>query len=75
MIVHDLDIAMVKAGLKVQEIPSYEYLRIHGVSNLRAVRDGLRVLRVILQERSNRRALRRRSPQSPMLDAMRGEVS
>ncbi|MEV5015014.1 glycosyltransferase family 2 protein [Streptomyces sp. NPDC053780] len=56
-----MNIRVVKAGLKVQEIPSHEYLRIHGVSNLRAVRDGLRVLRVILDERSNRRALRGRT--------------
>ncbi|MZD08696.1 glycosyltransferase [Streptomyces sp. SID5785] len=53
-----MNIRVVKAGLKVQEIPSHEYLRIHGASNLRAVRDGLRVLRVILRERSNRRARR-----------------
>jgi glycosyltransferase involved in cell wall biosynthesis len=56
-----MNIRVVKAGLKVQEIPSHEYLRIHGASNLRAVRDGLRVLNVILKERSNRRALRRRA--------------
>lgn len=62
-----INIRVVKAGLKVQEIPSHEYLRIHGVSNLRAVRDGLRVLRVILRERSNRRALRRSSRRSPLL--------
>jgi glycosyltransferase involved in cell wall biosynthesis len=84
-----INIRVVKAGLKVQEIPSHEYLRIHGTSNLRAVRDGIRVLKVILKERSNRRALRRRShstmidtldPQrDPQLDAqpnsVRGEVS
>ncbi|WP_329215858.1 glycosyltransferase family 2 protein [Streptomyces sp. NBC_01485] len=70
-----INIRVVKAGLKVQEIPSHEYLRIHGVSNLRAVRDGLRVLRVILRERSNRRALRRLARRSPMLDSARGEVS
>ncbi|MFE2042786.1 glycosyltransferase family 2 protein [Streptomyces sp. NPDC059477] len=70
-----MNIRVVKAGLKVQEIPSHEYLRIHGTSNLRAVRDGLRVLRVILAERSNRRALRRRPARSPMLDTVRGEVS
>ena len=70
-----MNIRVVKAGLKVQEIPSHEYLRIHGTSNLRAVRDGLRVLKVILQERSNRRALRSRSHHSPMLDSVRGEVS
>ncbi|MER5259450.1 MULTISPECIES: glycosyltransferase family 2 protein [unclassified Streptomyces] len=54
-----MNIRVVKAGLKVQEIPSHEYLRIHGVSNLSAVRDGLRVLKVILTERSNRRGRRR----------------
>ncbi|MFI2377648.1 glycosyltransferase family 2 protein [Streptomyces sp. NPDC018964] len=70
-----MNIRVVKAGLKVQEIPSHEYLRIHGTSNLRAVRDGLRVLRVILGERSNRRALRRRPHPSPLLDTVRGKVS
>ncbi|WNZ12746.1 glycosyltransferase family 2 protein [Streptomyces sp. 11x1] len=69
-----MNIRVVKAGLKVQEIPSHEYLRIHGASNLRAVRDGLRVLKVILEERSNRRALRRRS-HATMLTAGRGEAS
>ncbi|CAM5447702.1 Glycosyltransferase 2-like domain-containing protein OS=Streptomyces fumanus OX=67302 GN=GCM10018772_45660 PE=3 SV=1 [Streptomyces fumanus] len=69
-----MNIRVVKAGLRVQEIPSHEYLRIHGVSNLRAVRDGLRVLRVILQERSNRRALRGRThPAAP--GAVRGRAS
>ncbi|MEY9990181.1 glycosyltransferase involved in cell wall biosynthesis [Streptomyces sp. V4I8] len=70
-----MNIRVVKAGLKVQEIPSHEYLRIHGTSNLRAVRDGLRVLKVILRERSNRRALRSRRTPSPMLDSVRGEAS
>ncbi|MFI9602494.1 glycosyltransferase family 2 protein [Streptomyces sp. NPDC004069] len=70
-----MNIRVVKAGLKVQEIPSHEYLRIHGTSNLRAVRDGLRVLKVILAERSNRRELRRRVRRSPMLEALRGEAS
>jgi glycosyltransferase involved in cell wall biosynthesis len=46
-----MNIRVVKAGLRVQEIPSHEYERIHGTSNLRAVRDGLRVLKVILRER------------------------
>jgi glycosyltransferase involved in cell wall biosynthesis len=50
-----MNIRVVKAGLKVQEIPSHEHLRIHGASNLRAVRDGLRVLKVILRERRSRR--------------------
>ncbi|MES4892047.1 glycosyltransferase family 2 protein [Streptomyces sp. NPDC096012] len=70
-----MNIRVVKAGLKVQEIPSHEYLRIHGTSNLRAVRDGLRVLKVILAERSNRRDLRRRTNRSPLPHTGRGEVS
>ncbi|MEU1010566.1 glycosyltransferase family 2 protein [Streptomyces sp. NPDC088810] len=70
-----MNIRVVKAGLKVQEIPSHEYLRIHGTSNLRAVRDGLRVLKVILKERSNRRDLRRRTHHSPLLHTGRGGVS
>ncbi|GFH37104.1 glycosyltransferase family 2 protein [Streptomyces pacificus] len=53
-----MNIRVVKAGLRVQEVPSHEYLRIHGVSNLSAVRDGLRVLRVILREKGVRRAAR-----------------
>ncbi|MFB7500794.1 glycosyltransferase family 2 protein [Streptomyces sp. NPDC056161] len=66
-----MNIRVVKAGLRVQEIPSHEYLRIHGTSNLRAVRDGLRVLKVILKERSNRRDLRRRARRAPTPDAVR----
>ncbi|MGW8381075.1 glycosyltransferase family 2 protein [Streptomyces sp. ODS28] len=57
-----MNIRVVKAGLKVQEIPSHEFERIHGTSNLRAVRDGLRVLKVILRERSGRQ---RRAAASP----------
>ncbi|MDO5628724.1 MAG: glycosyltransferase family 2 protein [Mobilicoccus sp.] len=40
------------ADLVVTEVPSYEYLRHHGASNLNAIGDGLRVLRTILTERS-----------------------
>ncbi|MGW4231443.1 glycosyltransferase family 2 protein [Streptomyces sp. NPDC004980] len=54
-----MNIRVVKAGLRVQEVPSHEYNRIHGVSNLSAVRDGIRVLKVILREKRVRRAGRR----------------
>ncbi|GCD38796.1 glycosyl transferase [Streptomyces chrestomyceticus JCM 4735] len=64
-----MNIRVVKAGLKVQEIPSHEYNRIHGVSNLRAVRDGFRVLKVILRERSTRH----RRPARPAM--ITGEAS
>ncbi len=39
-----------KAHLKIVEVPSVEYRRIYGKSNLHAFRDGWRVLRTILGE-------------------------
>jgi glycosyltransferase involved in cell wall biosynthesis len=69
-----MNIRVVTAGLKVQEIPSHEYDRIHGVSNLRAVRDGLRVLKVIFKEKSVRKAPRTR-PTVIGVTIPRGEVS
>jgi glycosyltransferase involved in cell wall biosynthesis len=45
-----MHIRAVRAGLKVAEVPSFESRRIYGVSNLRTVRDGLRVGRSILRE-------------------------
>jgi glycosyltransferase involved in cell wall biosynthesis len=44
------------ARLDVREVPSVERSRIHGVSNLNAIRDGLRVLRTIVQEKRSARA-------------------
>ena len=51
-----INIRVARAGLIVKEVASYEYRRIHGVSNLNAMSDGLRVLFTILSEhyRSNR---------------------
>jgi glycosyltransferase involved in cell wall biosynthesis len=46
-----INIRVAAAALKIAEVPSYERSRIHGVSNLSAVSDGLRVLRTILYER------------------------
>jgi len=45
-----LNIRAVKSGLRIQEVPSYESIRIHGHSNLHAMKDGLRVLRTIISE-------------------------
>jgi glycosyltransferase involved in cell wall biosynthesis len=42
---------VAKAGLEVTEVPSFEHSRIHGVSNLNAYSDGMRVLRTILSEK------------------------
>jgi glycosyltransferase involved in cell wall biosynthesis len=50
---------IAEEGLCVAEVPSFEHSRIHGVSNLDAFSDGLRVLTTIMVER--RRARRRHS--------------
>jgi glycosyltransferase involved in cell wall biosynthesis len=49
-------VRVASAGARITEIGSTEKARLHGVSNLRAFSDGIRVLRVILTER--RRACR-----------------
>jgi glycosyltransferase involved in cell wall biosynthesis len=46
-----VNVRIAKAGLVIHEVPSYERDRIHGTSNLNAVRDGTRVLRTIASER------------------------
>lgn len=45
-----INVRMHKANFKIIEVASFEYSRIHGESNLRAVRDGWRVLKTILRE-------------------------
>jgi glycosyltransferase involved in cell wall biosynthesis len=42
-----------KLGLKVTEVPSIEFRRRHGKSNLSAVRDGFRILKTIFGELVN----------------------
>jgi glycosyltransferase involved in cell wall biosynthesis len=49
-----INIRIARAGLAVQEVPSFERDRIHGASNLRTFRDGGRVFRTILRERCRR---------------------
>ncbi|SDC39580.1 Glycosyltransferase involved in cell wall bisynthesis [Geodermatophilus telluris] len=45
---------VAKAKLRIVEVPSFEFERIHGESNLNTWRDGLRVLRALAIERVNR---------------------
>jgi glycosyltransferase involved in cell wall biosynthesis len=45
-----LNIRAARSGMKVAEVPSFERGRLHGLSNLRAWSDGLRVLRTVLSE-------------------------
>jgi hypothetical protein len=51
-----IHVRIAEEGLSVTEVPSFEHPRIHGVSNLDAFSDGLRVLTTILVE--HRRARR-----------------
>jgi glycosyltransferase involved in cell wall biosynthesis len=45
-----LNVKAARSGLRVAEVPSFECGRLHGLSNLRAWPDGLRVLRTVLSE-------------------------
>jgi hypothetical protein len=61
-----LNLRAARANLRVIEVPSFEHPRIHGASNLNAVKDGIRVLRTISREwrrrsRTTRPAMARRS--------------
>jgi glycosyltransferase involved in cell wall biosynthesis len=50
---------VAKARLRITEVPSFEYQRLHGLSNLNTWRDGGRVVRALLVERFNGKGLRR----------------
>jgi glycosyltransferase involved in cell wall biosynthesis len=45
-----INVRVARAGLRIAEVASFEQPRLHGESNLSAVRDGLRVLRSIATE-------------------------
>jgi glycosyltransferase involved in cell wall biosynthesis len=58
-----------RKGLRIAEVPSVELPRRNGRSNLRAGRDGIRVLRTILAEHQASRAPERlQMPMSPSMD-------
>ena len=46
-----MNIRAARAPLRIHEVPSFEYDRRHGMSNLNARHDGVRVLRTIISER------------------------
>ncbi|HVC83163.1 MAG TPA: glycosyltransferase family 2 protein [Chloroflexota bacterium] len=64
-----INIRVIKAGLQVAEVPSFEGKRIHGASNLNAFRDGWRVLAMIMREW---RPTRRR--QAPIMETQNWET-
>lgn len=45
-----INLRVHKARLKIIEVPSFEYQRIHGTSNLDTFKDGWRILKIILRE-------------------------
>lgn len=47
----EITVRAAKIGLRMAETPSLEMPRLSGSSNLNAIRDGIRVLRALLQER------------------------
>ena len=62
-----IHVRIARAGLNVVEVPSFEFKRIHGASNLNATRDGLRIVRTIFAERArSRRPGRQRAPIAAM---------
>jgi glycosyltransferase involved in cell wall biosynthesis len=52
---------VAKARVKIAEVPSFEYERMFGNSNLQTFRDGARVLRTIMRERFTRTPAERRA--------------
>ena len=48
-----VNVRAAKAGLVIHEVPSFEHDRLSGASNLRAVRDGSRVLLTIVREHAS----------------------
>ncbi len=50
----EMNLKVLKAGLRVAEVPSYEDARLNGGSNLSALRDGWRILKTILGNCLNR---------------------
>ena len=53
-----MNVRALQAGLKVAEVPSFENRRFMGESNLRAIPDGIRVLKTIVREWSSKPNLR-----------------
>ena len=64
-----MNIRALRAGLNVEEVPSFEYERVHGVGRLQTFPDGWRVLKTILKEFA--RSLSARPTAAPQLKSLR----
>jgi glycosyltransferase involved in cell wall biosynthesis len=53
---------VAKAHVTISEVSSFEYERLHGMSNLQTFRDGFRVVRTILRERFLGRTIKIHEP-------------
>ena len=69
-----LSCRVASSNLSVTEVPSVERLRVHGVSNLNALSDGLRVLRTIFVEHRRKIRVDRRVNVSLMLEPSPSEA-
>lgn len=47
----EINVRALQTHLRIAEVPSFEYPRVYGVSNLNAIRDGLRIARTMLNAR------------------------
>ncbi len=57
-----MSIRAAEAGLQIYEVPSHERLRKHGASNLHAIKDGWRILRLIAKEKLDARRRKTSKP-------------
>lgn len=64
-----INVRVAASNLLIAEVHSFESNRIHGVSNLNAVRDGIRVLRTIRREFVQSRVTRRLARRADKLTA------
>jgi hypothetical protein len=62
----------VRAGLDIREVPSYELPRRAGTSNLKVIRDGSHVLRMLLDRHRVRHS--RKVKSSPRIELVEVEV-
>ncbi len=70
-----INVRVAHAGVRIAEVGSTELPRLHGVSNLRALPDGIRVLRTILAERHRAsRAAPRAVTSAPLRNEVRAQA-
>lgn len=62
-----INVRVARGGAKITEVGSTEKARMHGVSNLRAIPDGIRVLHTILAERRRLEQLSQDAMSDPLI--------